>query len=343
MTPQRIKHYRLREKLGEGGMGVVYRAQDEQLNRPVAIKLLSGKCSEDPKAVERFHREARITAALDHPHICTVYEFGDFADAPYMVMELLNGQTLNELIDGWPLELDKLLDIAIQVCDALAVAHECGIIHRDIKSSNIFITEHGVAKVLDFGLAKLCQKDALGLATAVGPLAALAPSSSMSIPGLAIGTASHMSPEQATGKELDSRSDLFSFGVVLYEMATGALPFQGLDATQILQAIVSESYRQPSKLNPNLPKELDRIIGKVLQKERSLRYQTLGALKADLVKLLQELGGSYTPSVERPRPRAENKAAACRSSCTTAVHQALEPKVSWCRRAARCSETAQHI
>lgn len=342
MTPQRIKHYRLSEKLGEGGMGVVYRAQDEQLNRSVAIKLLSGKCSEDPKAVERFHREAHITAALDHPHICTVYEFGDFADAPYMVMELLDGQTLNELIDGWPLELDKLLDIAIQVCDALAVAHDIGIIHRDVKSSNIFITEDGVAKVLDFGLAKLCKKDARGLAVSVGPLAALAPSS-MSIPGLAIGTASHMSPEQATGKELDSRSDLFSFGVVLYEMATGALPFQGLDATQILQAIVSESYRQPSKLNPNLPKELDRIIGKVLQKDRALRYQTLGALKADLVKLLQDFGGSYVPGHDVPRARVENKAASCRSSCTTAVRQPLESKLSWCRRPARCSETAQHI
>jgi non-specific serine/threonine protein kinase len=263
--------------------------------------------------------------------------------APYRVMELLDGQTLNELLDGWPLELAKLLDIAIQVCDALAVAHASGIIHRDIKSSNIFITEHGVAKVLDFGLAKLCKKDALGLAiSCVGPLAALAPSSSMSIPGLAIGTASHMSPEQATGKELDSRSDLFSFGVVLYEMATGALPFQGLDATQILQAIVSESYRQPSKLNPNLPKELDRIIGKVLQKDRALRYQTLGALKADLVKLLQDFGDSYEPSPDVPR-RAENKALSCRSSCTTAIRQPLEPKVSWCRRPARCGETAQHI
>ena len=342
MTPQRIKHYRLSEKLGEGGMGVVYRAQDEQLNRSVAIKLLSGKCSDDPKAVERFHREARITAALDHPHICTVYEFGDFSEYPYMVMELLNGQTLNELIDGWPLEIDKLLDIAIQVCDALAVAHDSGIIHRDVKSSNIFITEHGVAKVLDFGLAKLYKKDALGMATAVGPLAALGPSSSMSIPGLAIGTASHMSPEQATGKELDSRSDLFSFGVVLYEMATGALPFQGLDATQILQAIVSESYRQPSKLNPTLPRELDRIIGKVLQKDRALRYQTLGALKADLVKLQWELG-SHAASNDLPPPRPKDRSSSCRSSCTTAVRQVLEPQISWCRRPARCGETAQHM
>ena len=160
--------------------------------------------------------------------------------------------------------------------------------------------------------------------------------------GLAIGTASHMSPEQATGKELDSRSDLFSFGVVLYEMATGALPFQGLDATQILQAIVSESYRQPSKLNPNLPKELDRIIGKVLQKDRALRYQTLGALKADLVKLWQDFGG-YASSHEVPPPRAESKTASCRSSCTTAIRRPLESRVGWCRPPARCGETAQHI
>ena len=321
-------------------MGVVYRAQDEELNRSVAIKLLSGKCAEDPSAVARFQREARITAALHHPHICTVYEFGDFADRPYMVMELLDGQTLHEMLNGWPLELDLLLDIAIQVADALAVAHERGIIHRDIKSSNIFITEHGVAKVLDFGLAKLCKKEALGLA-AMEPLSKRA-DSSMSIPGLAIGTATNMSPEQATGKELDSRSDVFSLGVVLYEMATGSLPFQGLDAMQILQAIVNESYRPPSKLNPNIPRELDRIISKALQKDRSLRYQTLGDLKAELVKLQRDRGGS--PQRPLPsRPLHDKRASPAPSSLTTALRARRESSLSHCRRTAQCVESAQHM
>jgi len=284
MPPEQIEQYRVVEKLGEGGMGEVYLAQDQTLSRRVAIKLLNSRWAQDPRAIERFHREACITAALNHPHICTVYEFGDFAGRPYMIMELLDGQTLRDMIDGWPLQLDLLLDIAIQVVDALEVAHAGGIVHRDIKSSNIFITKHGMAKVLDFGLAKLGTKDPLGLAPTLES-GRLECHSSLSAPGLAFGTVTNMSPEQVEGRDLDSRSDLFSFGIVLYEMATGELPFQGVDYSMIMHAIQSGAHRQPSKLNPNLPTEIDRILGKVLEKDRTRRYQTPAELKADLVKL----------------------------------------------------------
>jgi serine/threonine protein kinase len=299
MTLDRIGHYLLIEKLGEGGMGVVYLGQDEDHQRRVAIKLLKNRFAHDPAAIERFHREAHITSSLNHPHICTVYEFGDFAGCPFMVMELLEGKTLRDMLDGWPLPLAHLLDIAIQVAEALEVAHDHDIVHRDIKSSNIFITEQGVAKVLDFGLAKLCKGTALGRPAPFDPLSSgdsLIPNQPLSMPGLALGTATNMSPEQVEGKTLDSRSDLFSFGIVLYEMGTGVLPFQGLDFAMIMHAIVDGPHRPPSKLNPNLPAEFDRILDKVLEKDRALRYQTPVCLKADLEKLRADSPGSPQPS-----------------------------------------------
>jgi serine/threonine protein kinase len=299
-APERIGRYLLVEKLGEGGMGVVYRAHDEHKDRRVAVKLLRGDWAQDPRAVERFHREARITSTLNHPHICAVYEFGVFASCPYMVEELMEGQTLHEMLGGWPLSLDRLLAISIQVAEALGAAHTSGIVHRDIKSSNIFITEEGVAKVLDFGLAKLSADapSAVALALETG-LGQLQDTTSLSVPGLTVGTATNMSPEQVAGKELDARSDVFSLGIVLYEMATGVLPFRGIDSATIMQAILCESYLPPSKLNPNMPSELDLIISKALQKDRCYRYQSMAELRADLVRLRDH--------VELPDPSCESK------------------------------------
>ena len=274
--PARIGHYLLGEKLGQGGMGVVYSAQDELQSRPVAIKFLIAKWAKDPRAIECFHQEACIASTLKHLHLCAVYEFGDVVDGPYMVMELLSGQTLRDLLNGWPLALVRTLDIAIQVADAMEAVHGTGIIHRDITSSNIFITETGLVKVLDFGLAKLCDRtqpeSAPAVATPSGP----------SIPSLTFGTTSYMSPEQTAGQELDQRSDIFSLGIVLYEMATGMLPFHGVDSGRIMQSILSEAYPLASKINPNLPAVLDCIITKVLQKDRGCRYQTMAALKSAL-------------------------------------------------------------
>ncbi|HRI50890.1 MAG TPA: serine/threonine-protein kinase [Pseudomonadota bacterium] len=282
MPPAQLGPYRLGRKLGEGGMGVVYLAEDTRHERKVAVKLLRPEWEKESKAVERFHREARITALLQHPHICAVYESGEAEGCHYLVMEFLEGQLLRDKLDGWPLTVEALLDFGIQIAEALEAAHAQGIIHRDIKSSNIFITETGIAKLVDFGLAKLCTSAQQG--PALGGFGEV-----VSMPGLTLGTVTHMSPEQVAGKELDHRSDLFSFGIVLYEMATGVLPFRGIDSINIMQAIADEPYPHPSKINPNLPVRMDEIIGKTLQKGCADRYQTAAELKADLVRLLQEL------------------------------------------------------
>ncbi len=293
MPPEQIGQYRLIDKIGEGGMGVVYRATDDQQSRQVAVKLLRNEWASDPRAVERFHREARITLALTHPNICSVYELGEFAGCPYIVMELLHGQALSDLLDGWPLALDRTLDIVIQVADALEAAHGSGVIHRDIKPGNIFITEKG-AKILDFGLAKIEQKAPIELAST------LAPNSSISASGQTVGTATNMSPEQVAGEALDHRSDIFSLGIVLYELATGVLPFRGIDAQMIMKAILCESHPPATKLNPNLPKELDEIIERVLQKSREARYQNMADLKAELLRLRGHVSTTETPWVTAP-------------------------------------------
>lgn len=279
MLPNRIAQYRITAKLGEGGMGVVYRAEDEALNRQVAIKLISGAFMQDPQAIKRFAREVEIASGLHHPHICTVYECAELDCQPYMVMELLEGQTLRDTLDGRPLPIARILDLGIEIADALHDAHEHGIVHRDVNSTNIFITHQGAAKVLDFGLAKICGREPLGLPTQ------LRPASDVSSPGLAIGTASTMSPEQVSGQDLDHRSDLFSVGILLYEMATGMRPFIGATNALVMHAILYRLPTEASRINPRIPREFDHIVEKALQKDRAYRYNTAHELKEDLIRL----------------------------------------------------------
>jgi TolB-like protein/Flp pilus assembly protein TadD len=286
-----VTHYRILDKVGEGGMGVVYRAEDTRLGRQVALKFVSTRLAADPMALERFQREARAASSLNHPHICTIYDIGRHNDLPFMVMELLSGTTLRRRIGGSPLPLDTLIDLATQAADALDAAHALGIVHRDIKSPNIFVTDRGQVKVLDFGLAKLTERS-----DAADPFAAttMAPAVQATETGQALGTLSSMSPEQARGEDLDCRSDLFSFGVVLYEMATGREPFPGATSAVVFDAILNRAPVRPTEINPAVPPELEHIILKALEKDRDLRYQTAAELRADLRRLKRETGSGAT-------------------------------------------------